>query len=830
MADNSVFITGAAKGAMADALDGLPPWATENTITTIRGILDKSLLVQKQTLEQIIKSAKAGGSQLTPSEIEKVNNEFEDWGKNLNEENIRQKKRDKEKELEDKKEKKRNLEKAELFGKRIAFDLSLAGVSKLIGNTFVENVKTFNDLNAAGINVISGMGDTKDGFQSLRQLTAETGVRFTELSASMVKYSSAVNSFGVGKFAKTVGMASANLTQFGFSAKEGADLLGAYLSMQQGVTDVSLKTADETNKDLLRFGESVFKLSMTTGMARTAIIANVEAISHSTDANVLAGRIGEQAAAGMTTFLASFKNQDVARQLLKLMSDPIKPLNETFMSLQKSGMGGFAQQLTTQMKSLEGMPEELKAQAMKSFVMAHRGELEQNKQRLALLKQAGVEGAAASLDMITALTQQADATVELTEEKRKEIERTKISNAASKNLATAWEKFSSLLQRAFGPTATMMNILTGALNGLNAVIGGIISAFDWLGEKISVVTKALGIADSFDLTAWIGIGIIGASLFTIFKSFKVGMLSAAKDLFSWGKGAKSASTSKGAGSLTEKVGGSVGGSLGNIGKGLGNLGKGLGAGLGGLIRETLTGLADGLKALGNPRVLLGVLALAGIAGALWITGKAIQQFTGLDWETMGKAGVALVALGVAGAAAGMVAPAILLGAAAFAAMGAALWIIGKAIDATGSGITTISSGLGNLSNVLSSFKGLDTLQTLVNTINSLEISKALTLGALSLVSLPAPTPTRGASSSTTPRSSTLNSPSAVSTDEKVGGEQAISKENSKATGTGIEKLPVDDGINTALGYQSSLLEQLLQGTNNLISVNKDILRYTRIQA
>ena len=116
--------------------------------------------------------------------------------------------------------------------------------------------------------------------------------------------------------------------------------------MQQNTGDVSQKTAEQTNKDLQHFGDSVFKLSMATGMSRTAIIANAEAISKSTEANLLAGQIGQESAADMTTFLASFKNQDIARQLLKLMSDPIKPLNESFMNLQKVGMGGFAQTFT----------------------------------------------------------------------------------------------------------------------------------------------------------------------------------------------------------------------------------------------------------------------------------------------------------------------------------------------------------------------------------------------------------------------------------------------------------------------------------------------------
>ena len=83
---------------------------------------------------------------------------------------------------------------------------------------------------------------------------------------------------------------------------------------------------------------------------------------------------------------------------------------------------------------------------------------------------------------------------------------------------------------------------------------------------------------------------------------------------------------------------------------------------------------------------------------------------------------------------------------------------------------------------------------------------------------------------TTPKSSTLNSPSAVSADQNVSGDQAVPKEAAAAAGSGIEKTSPETNINTALGYQSSLLDQLNQNVISLISVNKDILRSSRMNA
>jgi hypothetical protein len=101
---------------------------------------------------------------------------------------------------------------------------------------------------------------------------------------------------------------------------------------------------------------------------------------------------------------------------------------------------------------------------------------------------------------------------------------------------------------------------------------------------------------------------------------------------------------------------------------------------------------------------------------------------------------------------------------------------------------------------------------------------------------PAPAPGMGSRESAgkisiakEPVATTINSPSRVSTTPAVDGEQqAQPAEKTKATTTGIEKPVLDTGINSMLGYQSSLLEQILQSTQNLVSVNKDILKYARV--
>jgi hypothetical protein len=189
----------------------------------------------------------------------------------------------------------------------------------------------------------------------------------------------------------------------------------------------------------------------------------------------------------------------------------------------------------------------------------------------------------------------------------------------------------------------------------------------------------------------------------------------------------------------------IGAGLKALGGGISGLGKGIGSGIQGL----LTGIAKGIGAFGDSKVLKGaasmvvlagalwvtgkalqefadveweslakggvaLLGLAGIAmllgkssasmllgsaalvvlsGALWITGDAMQKFQGLDWETIGKGMAAVVGLGVIGAVAGTAAPLIAAGAVSLGLMGGALWLIGEAMQAVGKGFSDMTDGL-----------------------------------------------------------------------------------------------------------------------------------------
>lgn len=126
--------------------------------------------------------------------------------------------------------------------------------------------------------------------------------------------------------------------------------------------------------------------------------------------------------------------------------------------------------------------------------------------------------------------------------------------------------------------------------------------------------------------------------------------------------------------------GGDGGILSGIGSGLKALGgglKGLGEGAGKGIKGLLKGISEGIASFGKTNVIKGAAAMVILAGALYITGKALQEFAKVEIEDMLKAGAAL--LGLAGIAKllGNASSAMIKGSLAIALLGGALFLAGK---------------------------------------------------------------------------------------------------------------------------------------------------------
>ena len=972
MADNSVFITGAAEGAFTDALKELPAWATENTAESIEKILKKSLDIQTKALSQLVKGAGGGAGSLSPEDAKKANDELAKLSKNLADENKqvpKKKKNWRDEDDEFKKQKKRWAQESTAQDKLLYSYGLVVSAGNAIRKTLEDNIDTYDRLTSAGISVVSGFDSAASGLEALQQLSVITGVRFTELSKTIEKYSGAINSFGLNKFAKTLGASTNELLKFGFNSKEAGDLLGAYLESQRGYTDVNSRTQDEVQKDLIKFGSRISALSIATGQSTAKLLENIQSLSQSVDANILAGQVGQDAAESTLEFIASFKDQRVGQAFLRMMTDSIKPLNDTFMNFQKLGFGGFGQKLMNFTKSLELVDDPKEKQRMTAeFTAANKQEIKVMNARANLFRQLGVKEADGVLAMTTGLEQQARLYKKESPEEKAKREAT---SKATKALQTEYEKFNAQLQRTFYALLPMLQMLTSGLEKVNKAIDGIRAGFNSFEEyliKIGVIQKKIDIIQWGGFAVAIISAIAGLKMLTTAFKWAFGGIFGKK-----GRGniADHMPGSRGAGSSAGKNTGP--GLLSKIGQGIGDIGKGLGTGLGGLVGGFLKGLAEGLTALGTTKVLKGVVALAGIAGALWIAGKAANEFVSVKWDDMGKAGAALLALSAAGIVLGKSNPMMLLGAAGLIMISGALYISAKAIkqfsdiswEDMGKGIATlgalaaaavllglpvvavpaaiggaiiaglsavlwgfgkaaasaapgikalaesfmefgkidgknltlvaggimaltgallafaggnIASGVGNtlgsindgisklfggdsilgklkefaaigpglslfasslgivgksidiMSTALNAFSGLDKLQSIISAINTLDPKKAAAFGNLGnakAVSLPNLTSTSNMSISKSPKLSTLNSPSAVSTAQASTTQATKDKEINNSTGPGIEKATSETSINSILDYQNILLQQLVMSTESLVSVNRDILKYTR---
>jgi hypothetical protein len=123
---------------------------------------------------------------------------------------------------------------------------------------------------------------------------------------------------------------------------------------------------------------------------------------------------------------------------------------------------------------------------------------------------------------------------------------------------------------------------------------------------------------------------------------------------------------------------SFGEKLKDFGKGIGSFLKSVGKGIGDAIGGILQGVSRGLAALGTPQVLLGVVTMIGLGASLFVAGKGLQEFQGLEWETIGMAFTTLLGLGAIGAILGTVSPFIITGAVAITAMSVAFAAFGLA--------------------------------------------------------------------------------------------------------------------------------------------------------
>lgn len=168
------------------------------------------------------------------------------------------------------------------------------------------------------------------------------------------------------------------------------------------------------------------------------------------------------------------------------------------------------------------------------------------------------------------------------------------------------------------------------------------------------------------------------------------------------------------GSVLKNLAGMV---TGPISKGLSAIGDKLGGGIGSKsISKTskiptsagkgLTSFTSGIQKMNPAKLLAGAAALVIVAGAVFVFGKAVQEFMKVSWNAVGMAVVSMAAL-IGGVlllgtimSSGMIVP-LLAGAAAMVIVAGSMWVLGKALQEIGSGFDILSNSIGPLLNVVS---------------------------------------------------------------------------------------------------------------------------------
>ncbi len=712
MADSSVYIEGVAEGAFSEALNGLPPWATESTAWKIQGVLEKQLGIQTKFLAALNKSGGTGSKGFTPKQLQAMSDEITKATKALKDAN---KEAEKDKKLrkqkaDDAKKSLLTINKLKTSGEKLTYVLTgLATIGAKVLAAETQYIKTYDDLYKSGINVLNGNNKTADGFTALNQMVNLTGMRLETVQKSLLKYSTAINAVGFTKFTKTLAASLPGLRELGFNSEEAADLLGSYVESQQGWTDMRGKTETQIATGAQQFADNLNKMSLATGQARQQLLENIKANSKSVDSTLVSAKYGEDAAKKANMFAAQFSNKNIQDMFLRMASASAPELTNVYRDLVKAGMGDIASGLA----NIAQRSRTEDSAALLKEVATYQTRLTQAMANGASeLRDIGAPGAQEAIqttaDLIGEIRSQTTATEGQT---RAAID----TKRASSGLQSELERTAAATQAAFSPMIGQVDLATSALNTFNKALYGAIGAVD------------------ADTRSWIAMGAIvlgfGSTLAGLVA--KIGRFAS---LFGSGSAA----------------GGGVAGGSGTAAGGAAAAGTGIGLSVAGAVALPVAIAAGGAYLQHQMNTPEGRKK------------RADEQKKRLDEKKE-----ILKSYKEGGASA-------------------------KAIKQVEDEIATHEKLLMELN------------------VDRSKIASQIPTAAK------------------TPAGTTIASPSAIDDAKKIKDAAETGKNTISSPSVVNAPPPSNSDINSQMAYQSSVLEQILLGTTSLVSVNKDILKYTKI--
>lgn len=681
MSDSNVFISGSAGGSLRNAFDGLPQWATEKTLKEVKKLLEKTLNVKGS-------NTKTSGSDLFGGGTKSFD-DLKDTMDDLNSSTSHL--RDKFGDFADHIDESSRAFRAGTIAGQMYNDRMYAlikaseimiDVYNVMRNVIESNMNSFDQMFKAGRVVMESSNETVSGFNALRIMVARTGLGLEDLVEVMTN-SYGVHSAGADKFTKALDRGDKEMRRFGYNTKETAQLMAVYLDSMSNLGAAQNITSEEVSTYSKSLGESFTKLSLRTGQSIKKLQEQTSAISASIEANVLAATYGTQAAIAASAFAASFRNEQLGKDFVDMMAAKIPSLNKTFTNLVSGGLGMMGKKIMDFNKTVVGMNPADAERARRSFLKGLT-DLDAAINFQQLQAEAGNVAAAENLKTLIALKQERDAARDITDE---EIQMNQETADSLKGFQSAIMSTKATLQKLFMPFLYVLDVITIALDAFNGIVGTILESP--VGTFISAITVgAIGI-----LAGFAALVLAIKACVAVAAGFTMAM-----------KAATIATSTKAGGNavggvastVADKIAGGTGGTGGAAGTGKNTGGSG---GIGNGVGNLLTGISKGIASFASPKVVAGALVMAGLGLTFYSLGKGLTSFNEVEWASVGKAGVTLVALAGATAVLGLAAPLVLAGAAAMGAMGAAGWILGKSFEALGTGIAPIIDDVVRLGNI-----------------------------------------------------------------------------------------------------------------------------------
>lgn len=746
MADSSVFVEGFGDGSFADAIRGIPPWATQSTLFDVKNILIKAGKDSNDNFEDLIAAIKgigtSSGGGTDPAKQKKINDALDDYLDlldDLTDEAAKRAQREKAAAAAEQKDKEENSLSYKAAGKVLS-GLAIAG-AKLSG-VQKQYFTTSNDLYKSGINLLAGQDSTQSSMMALNSMITLSGLRLETFQKVVQQYSASINAVGVNKFAKSLSESRQGLMSLGFNSEEQAELMGSMIDSMSSYTDLRGRSETQLANDAMVLGGQLTKMSLQYGISTKQLQENMKSFGASADSQVMAALYGEEAANNFNVAISGIKDQGARNLLQTLGASEYAESTKEFASIAAAGAGDIGTEMVSILRTATNNPLE----AQESMLKLAASVSDERIRALAVQRSAGNEAAAAMLNILAPLRTQSLQSSKATD---KQTQAATDNQAVLSSFSSEYEKLLAGAQRAFPLLEKQVDIATTGLKALNSAIDASISVFEaetrsWIGVGVQIMAMAASVLAGFGLQKLFTRGMVGSlsTAGTAARSFGSSLMTAMKPLS---------------------------GLLSTAGSAVGSFGA---------------------------RLMIAMKPLALVAAAFGIMIAVIQ---GID--------------------------------SAFAAMGFG----GKTIDTKQdednwkrmSALEKAQSGLARGIETAGSFLGMETItnEATADRVKSeteyLNKKQGVTGGSPTKISVP-----------TAPAPSTVDSPSAVSPTSAGAASSPGPGDTSPQmpTNTVIEKPARTADINSLIEHQSTVLSQLLMETRSLVSVNKDILRYSRMQS